>query len=459
MLNKYKRNWTRPFLAGMTGIFLAAAQVAPAAVSPEEAERLKGELMPLGGERAGNDDGTIPEWTGGYTGSGSESSEKPRPDLFADDEPLFSITADNMGEHADKLTDGVKAMFEKYPETYRIDVYETHRTAAAPEWVYENTLKNATRAELVKDTDGGMRPENAHGGIPFPIPQNGEQVIWNHLVSWKGVAEKRRFHGVLGTEDGDHVLTVDAVAEEQYPYYFPDGSVESHNGEIYNIRLINEGPPIRAGEGIVGRNTWGQGEAYVYLTGQRRTRKLPESCCDTPTPATAGVQSFDELRLFSGTTKRFDWEILGKKEMYVPYNSNRMLQAQSDDEFMDEHHLNPEYVRWELHRVWVVEATLKEGQRHQAPRSIYYIDEDTWNAVLADRWDQQDKLWKTLWGIPVVRPDLPATTVMTNGFYDLVSGAWYANGVYNETDLKYVETDRYPTRIFTASGLMSRGLR
>lgn len=458
MLNNYKVKCARPLLVGVAGLLLVTSHMALAAVSPADAERLKNELTPLGAERAGNAAGTIPAWTGGYTEDGIVSNQ-PRPELFADDKPLFSITAQNMSEHADKLTDGTKAMFEKYPQTYRIDVYETHRTAAAPEWVYDNTFDNATSAKLVQDVDGGMRPAGAYGGIPFPIPQNGEEAIWNHLVSWKGVAAKRRFHGVLGTSSGDHVLTVDAVAEEQYPYYFPESSAEAHSGEIYNIRLRNEGPPIRAGEGITGGNTWGVSEAYVYLTGQRRTRRLPESCCDTPTPATAGVQSFDELSVFSGTTKRFDWEILGKKEMYIPSNTNKLLLAKSDDELMAEHHLNPDHIRWELHRVWVVEAKVKDGQRHQAPRSIYYIDEDNWNAVLGDRWDQQGNLWKTVWGLPYVRPDLPGTMVMSSGFYDLVSGAWYANGLYNETEEKYMEVEQYPSRIFTASGLKARGLR
>lgn len=442
------------------GMMILAVQPAFAAVSEAEAMRLKSELTPLGGERAANADGSIPEWNGGLTDYSPVLEAGRRADPFAEDKPLFSITAANVSQYAGKLADGVQAMFKRYPDTYRIDVYETRRTAAAPEWVYENTFKNATQATLVPDEqNGGTKPKDAYGGIPFPIPQNGEEAIWNHLVAWRGTSMNGRFHGVLGTAAGDRVLTVDAVSEEQYPYYVQGGSADSHNGQIYNIRLINEGPPIRAGEGIVGRNTWGHGDAHVYLTGQRRTRKLPESCCDTPTPATAGVQSFDELRVFAGSTKRFDWKLVGKQEMYIPYNSNRSLQPSRDSELMMPHHLNPDHVRWELHRVWVVEATVAKGQRHQAPRNRYYLDEDTWEAVLADRWDQQGELWKTLWTLPIVMPDLPATAGLTNGFYDLVSGAWFANNVYNESNLHRVPVDGHPERIFTAAGLKSRGLR
>lgn len=459
MLFNYKSNLTRPLMASAMGLLLVASPVSMADAKPEEAERLKGELTPLGAIRAGNAEGTIPEWNGGLTDFSPVVKDGRRLDPFEGEKPLFSITAQNMDEHADKLTDGVKAMFNKYPDTYRMDVYKTHRTMAAPEWVYDNTFENATSAELVPADDGGVRPEGAYGGIPFPIPQNGAEVIWNHLLHWKGQALEGRFHGVLGTEDGDHVLTVDGVIEENFPFYFYDGSVDSHNGETWSIRLRNEGPPIRAGEGIVGNMIWGDVETYVYLTGQRRTRKLPESCCDTPTPATAGVQSFDEIRVFSGTLKRFDWEILGKKEIYIPYNSNRILVPDSNEDVMDEHHLNPDYVRWELHRVWAVQATVKDGQRHQAPKSIYYLDEDSWNAVLGDRWDEQGNLWKTLWGISVVQPDIPTTAVMTNGFYDLVSGSWYANNLYNEPNVQSLPVDPFPARIFTPAGLKSRSLR
>ena len=40
---------------------------AVAAVSPDEAAQLGKTLTPTGAEKAGNKDGTIPEWTGGLT--------------------------------------------------------------------------------------------------------------------------------------------------------------------------------------------------------------------------------------------------------------------------------------------------------------------------------------------------------------------------------------------------------
>ncbi|HEY0817321.1 MAG TPA: DUF1329 domain-containing protein, partial [Rhizobacter sp.] len=116
--------------------------------------------------------------------------------------------------------------------------------------------------------------------------------------------------------------------------------------------------------------------------------------------------------------------------------------------------------RWELHRVWVVEATLKPGQRHQAPRSRYYLDEDTWVAVLGDRWDAKGQLWKTLWAHPVVMPDLPATTPQQQwGFHDLLSGAWYASGVVNERNTHYRIVPRRPDSHFTPDAMAGDGVR
>src|SRR5579862_6713465 len=125
---------------------------APAAASSDKLVQLdklamlKNVLTPVGAERAGNADGTIPAWSGGYVTPPSGYREgDPRPDPFAGDKPLFSITAKNLDTYADRLPEGAKALLRKYPD-YRMDVYPTHRSAAAPASVYANIFLNATRA-------------------------------------------------------------------------------------------------------------------------------------------------------------------------------------------------------------------------------------------------------------------------------------------------------------------------
>lgn len=436
---------------------LAILIPAHAAVTPEEAAKLKTELTPLGAERAGNKEGTIPPWTGGYTTplAGFKNGGR-RGDPFAGEKPVLTVNAANMAQHADKLTEGTQALLKKYPQTFRVDVYKTHRTAAAPQWVYDNTFKNATSARMEGEVVKG-----AFGGIPFPLPKSAKEIVANNDLHWRGEAWQTDFRGYLGTATGQRVLSVEGIGDFQMPYY-ASGAADKFDGTYWMIRLVNSGPPVRAGEAVTGRQHLDQDKTavWVYLTGQRRVRKLPNACCDTPTPATAGVASFDEVDVLSGRTDRFDWKIVGKKEMYIPYNSNRMNVPLKDSDLLLAHHLNPDHVRWELHRVWVIEANLRPGQRHQAPKSRYYVDEDTWVAVLGDRWDANGQLWKTLWSHPVVLPDLPATTPQQQwGFNDLVSGTWYASGVVNERQQHYKIVPRRPDSFFTPEAMSGDGVR
>lgn len=430
---------------GIHGIAMAA--------TPEEAAQLGKTLTPLGAEKAGNKDGSIPAWDGGLTKAqgGFKNGGRRDQDPYASEKPLYSITAKNMDQYADKLSDGTKAMLKKHA-SYRIDVYPTHRTAAAPQWVYDYTAKNATSAKLNEN----QFPTGAYGGVPFPIPKNGAEAMWNHLLSWRGDNWQSLIKAYLITSEGKPVMTVDAVAAQSMPYFYKDASPEASNGNYWNIRLVNVGPPIRAGEAILGRLNLDadRDSSYVYLAGQRRTRKLPNACCDTPTPATAGVMTFDEVGVFGGRLDRFDWKLVGKKEIIIPYNTNRSL-AGKDLDLIKGHHLNPDMVRWELHRVWVVEANVKPGVRHVAPKGKYYLDEDTWMAVLGDRWDAKGQLWKTMWQLPMMMPDVPATVGVTFGFYDLLSNTWFANLILNEKSEHYKIMPRYPDATFSPDSLSS----
>lgn len=441
---------------------LSLALSAHAAVSADEAAKLKSTLTPLGAEKAANKEGSIPAWDGGLTKvpAGFVEGGK-RADPYAGEKPLYTVTAKNMDKYADKLTDGVKAMLQRYPDTYRLDVYPTHRTAAAPQWVYDNTLKNATRAKIVAAA-GGAKPEGAYGGVPFPIPKSGEEAIWNHLLRWKGQAWHWDATMYLTTADGKRVLTNNAAAEQMSPYYFKDQPADKFNGDYYLIRLINAGPPIRAGEAIVGRQSINDEKtaSWVYLPGQRRVRKLPNACCDTPSPTTAGLMTFDELEVFSGKIGRFDWKLIGKQEMLIPYNSNKTLLPAKDADVMAKHHMNPEHVRWELHRVWVVESNLKAGERHTVSKSRYYLDEDSWYGVLGDRWDSNGQLWRTMWQLPMVAPELPGVIAKTFGYYELLNGTWFVNGLFNEKREQYRVLDKpYANSLYSPDSLAGEGIR
>ena len=428
-------------------------------VPEEEAGALKTTLTPLGAEKAGNADGTIPAWDGGLTkpAPGFKNGGK-RPDLFPDEKPLFSITSENMGQYAEKLTEGTKALLQKYPGKFRIDVYPTHRTHAAPDWVYENTYKNALNGKI-----DGYEAVNVYGGTPFPIPKSGIEVMWNHLLRWRGTAVFLDFTGYVTTSTGKHVMQLASQNDYNYPYYYLDGTVDSYTGELQLVRSINVGPPIRAGEAITGRlaQEIGKTQTWVYITGQRRVRKLPLSCCDTPTPFSAGLASFDEVDVFTEplSLERFDWKIIGKKEMYIPYNANKHLEPDSPEDILDDRYIKPDYVRWELHRVWVVEASLREGQRHTSPKNLYYIDEDSWIAVLADRWDANNQLWRSLITLPITAPDLPGVMSTAWGYYDLLGGTYFVNVIMTGKKSQYEVMPTYPDRTFTPDAMRGEGVR
>lgn len=451
-------------LARVATMLSALAVMAPtlAGVTANEAARLKGELTPFGAEKAGNKEGTIPAWTGGLTTPppGFRNGGR-RPDPFANEKPTLQITAKNMNQYADKLTEGVKALLQKYPDTYRLDVYPTHRSAAAPQYVYDNTFQNATRATLA-GSDAGPVPKGASGGIPFPIPKNGAEVMLNHKLRWRGESWIKTANNWQVTADGKPVLLSNVTQQNNTPYYFKDAASDKLGDEYWMLRLDTHGPAIRAGEAIIGHlsidetktNTW------VYLVGQRRVRKLPNACCDTPTPAAAGVLSFDEVETFLGRMDRFDWKLVGKKEMYIPYNSNRVLTPTKDSDILGARHLNPDHIRWELHRVWVVEAALKPGQRHTSKKSVYYVDEDSWLAVLADRYDANDKLWRMAYSTPVAMPDVPGQIAFGFGAYDLLAGSYVAMELGAEQKMHYkINATRYPVSFFAPENMAGESVR
>ncbi|MFM0213086.1 DUF1329 domain-containing protein [Paraburkholderia sediminicola] len=438
-----------------------AAAPAHAQVSPDEAAQLKTTLTPFGAERAGSKDGVIPAWTGGDTTvpPGWKSGGR-RPDPFASEKPLFSITSHNYTQYADKLTDGQQALFKKYPD-YRIDVYPTHRTAAAPQWVYDNTLKNATRAKELKD---GYSISDVYGGIPFPIAKNGLQAMWNHILSWRGETWKWDFRVYVTPANGKRFMASDDVVEATNPYYYKDGSLETFKATWFNrLRITTTAPPEHVGEAEL---TWdtldpvGVGpQAWAYLTGQRRVRKLPDAAYDTPSLFTSGISNTDEIYLFTGPMDRYNWKLLGKREMYIPYNNNGTMVPTSDDAIFKERFLNPDHVRWELHRVWVVEATLADGKRHVIPKRRFYLDEDTWRASLADGWDAKGQLWKTFWYLNVDCPDVPGLMPGMFGHYDLLTGEWIANNVMNEKGSQITFPSRWPDNHFTSESLSAEGVR
>lgn len=431
----------------------ALFQMGFAEVSSEEAAKLKSTLTPLGAEKAGNKEGTIPAWDGGLTTvpPGFKNGD-PHPDPFADEKPLFTITSQNMSQYEDKIDEGSQFLLKKYP-SYRMDVYPSHRTAAAPQYVYDNTFQNATRAKL---TNNGLSVEGAYGGIPFPIPKNGNEVMFNHLLSWKGEAAYEDYSIWLIKGDST-VLAVEAENFQQWPYYYKDVPIDKWNGYYWYLRQLSTAPPFKAGECILIKDPvdlYGEGrQAWQYLVGQRRTRRAPSISYDTPDFVSSGQIYFDEAFLFNGALDRYQWKLVGKKEMFIPYNCNKSGLGKIQD-VMGREYVNPDYVRWELHRVWVVDATLAPAKRHVVPKRRFYLDEDTWGAALSIGWDGHGKLWRYIVSLMMAMPEIPATLLTSNAVYNLETGM----RTYFACDL-WKDVPGWPETFFTPASLAGTSVR
>ncbi len=420
-------------LLGLTCL-LSFALVANAAAqaTPEEAARLGKELTPLGAEMAGNADGSIPAWDGGLKATPNHKAGVRHADPFADEKVLFSITAQNMAQYADKLSEGQKEMFKKYPDSFQMDIYPTHRTHSAPQWVYDNTRINATSAELV---DGGNGVTGAWGGTPFPIPKNGAEVVWNHHFRWSGEGDKISYSGYIVNADGSFSTVTGGTAWERYPMYV--GSRDNNENEVYNILVAYGKPARRKGETLAVRDPLNQEKnprkAWQYLVGQRRVRRAPTVAYDTPNSGFSGLSTYDDAFMFNGALDRYDWKLVGKKEIYIPYNSYKGdVYLEDPKEMYPAKHVNTDYMRWELHRVWVVEATVKDGKRHIYGKRLFYIDEDSWVIAMTDSYDGRDKLWRTSLALLKNATELPGTVQRMQIHYDLNKGQYAVNNCQNE---------------------------
>ena len=447
----------------VTGDSLNAGAAAEGVIArtPENIARLGNDLTPMGSPVAGNGD-EIPAWTGGLTREDWPAGYEPglrHPNPFPNDRPEFVITGENYQDYADRLSAGQIATFERYPETYFMRVYPTRRSASFPERVYEATIENAATAESVSNGEGVV---NASVGFPFPLPQSPHQLIWNHKLKFKGVGGTRYNNQVAPTTSGAYQLV--KLREEILGLYYKTGATieEINNILLYFFQEV-ESPARLAGNILLVHETLNQIEqprqAWIYNPGQRRVRRAPNVAYDNPGTASDGLRTNDMTDMFNGAMDRYNWEIIGKKEMYVPYNS---YEAHSGDVQVDEltmaGHLNPEYMRYELHRVWIIDARLKEGTRHIHPRRTFYLDEDSYQIMLTDHYDQRGQLWRASEAHSVNYYDVPTfwTTIETH--MDLLSGRYVAVGLDNQDPVNTFNVELSPSN-YTPQALRTRGRR
>lgn len=452
-----------PCLSLLVGMMIGAP--ATAAVSAAEAAKLGNELTPLGAEKAGNADGSIPAWDGGLTsptqaGFANFKPGQHHPDPYAGDKPLYTVTAANMGQYANKLTEGHKKLLLTYRNTYKMIVYPTHRSGAAPQRIYDATKRIAATAELAKDGNGVVK---AGEGIPFPIPKSGVEVFWNHVLRYRGDVIVRNIGQAPVTASGDYTM-VKFHDETMVAYSLAGAKSENLNNIIAYFIQETTAPARLAGEILLVHETLDQSienrKAWVYNPGQRRVRRAPNVAFDNPGTNADNLRTSDQFDMYNGSPERYDWTLVGKKELLVPYNSYKLhSNTLKYTDILKKNHINQDLARYELHRVWVVDSKLKPGQSHLYSRRTLYVDEDSWQILAVDCYDTRGQLYRVQEGHVINYYDVPAIWTVVETVYDLSNGRYLALGMDNEEARSRDFSQKRTEADFTTAALQRRGVR
>jgi hypothetical protein len=418
-------------LTGALALALMSGQ-GLAKVSPQEADKLGKDLTPIGAEKGPSADGTIPAWTP-EPRRGALAGEFPNNPKLDVEKPLFTITKANMAQYADKLSEGHKKLLNSY-DSYKLNVYKSHRLIPWPAEIYKATKENATTCEL----QGTDLLNGCTLGFPFPIPKSGAEVIWNHKLKWRGEAVTRYNNQMIVQPNGQYQLTK-LVEDVTFGYASIKKPLPLKPGQGEFLKYLSKtvSPPRLAGTFILVHEKMGIGAegraAWLYSPGLKRIRRAPTVCCDNPYEGTDGHQFYDQVDMFNGALERYNWKLIGKKEMYIPYNSNRI--AGNKTKYKDlarPRHLNQDLPRYELHRVWIVEADIKPGTSHTFKKRRLYVDEDGWTIAMTDNYDNRDQLYQFQEGHIISAPNLLAATTVPEIIYHFTSGRYFVTAAWNE---------------------------
>jgi len=444
----------------LCGVFATGSSLAK--TSAENVAKLGAELTPIGAEKAGNADGSIPAWDGGITSApAGYTPGMHHPDPFAADAVKFTIDKSNIDKYKSNLSAGQVALFDTYPDTFKMNIYPTRRSASYPDFIYDATKKYAASAELIKDGNG---IKNTAIGIPFPMPETGLEVIWNHILRYRGLSISR-FGGQAAPTAGGSYNVVGFDEKLLVKYSEKDATPESlqESNILFKFKQKVTQPARLAGTALLVHETMDQiltpRQAWTYNTGQRRVRRAPNVAYDAPGTASDSLRTTDDFDMFNGSPNRYTWELKGKTELYIPYNSYKLhSDSLKYDDILKAGHVNPEHVRYEKHRVWVVEANLKEGTRHIYKKRVFYIDEDSWQIHVADIYDNRDQLYRVAMAHGLNYYEVQTHWSTLDVYHDLNSRRYLAIGLDNEEKM-YDFSKPFKNVEFTSNALKRDGRR
>ena len=414
------------------GILLlaACASQSQAKVDETQASRLGQDLTPLGAERSANASGSIPAWTGGVQPPAGYSVGMHHPDPYAADPVLYRVDSSNAAQYAALLPEGLRALIERYPD-FHLRVFPSRRSAAAPQRIYDETRDNAVSAELIANGNG---IKGAVAGIPFPLPQDGMEVIWNHILHYKGEQTHMINNQAVVINGRANLIKRDRHIYYVYNREGMDKAQLDNTLLYYKYRVT--APAKLSGTSLVVQDPMDQvlaiRKAWRYSPSDRRVRRLPSLAYDSLQPDTSGLATADVVDSFNGAPDRYEWKLVGKREMLVPYNSYAVHQQGIPyDSIVGPRTLNPELLRYEQHRVWIVEATLRKGFSHPYDMRRFYIDEDSWQILAVDLFDENNELIGLQESHPISYYEVPMFGSTLETLYHLKDGNYFVDGLDN----------------------------
>jgi hypothetical protein len=356
-------------LLAFLGVLLGAMAMSAAAADPAH--------TPVGAEWAGNAAGTIPAWSGGQRKpSVVWQAGRGYVDPFADEKPIYTVDTGTLTRYREQVSAGLQQVLLRQP-AFRMPVYPTHRTAAY--------------AEQPSGRGGSVVARDA---VPYPKPRNGLEAITNHLLRDLGGGVERSFDSFVVRPHGSPLqigFHDRRVYDENFDQRMPDrlfsylGYFLSPDDLVGTIYLVHEPNPLTAED----RKAW------IYNAGQRRVRRAPDLAYDNQQNGSDGLAVVDQYDGYNGRPDRYDWQLLGKRELLVPYNNHRIGDKRVPySQIVRKGSPNADLLRFELHRVWMVEARVKTGQSHVYERRVFYLDEDSWSVLLSEAYDSRGQLWR-----------------------------------------------------------------
>lgn len=405
------------------------ASAAMADVPANVANRLGQDLTPMGAEKAGSSAG-VGSWSGQrIDGSallqGYDGGALPNP--YASDKPLYTITAANAGDYDAQLTTGQKAMLATYPDTFKLNVYESRRSCTYPDFVYKAAKRNA---EVGKVVDGGNGISESIMASPFPIPSSALEIVWNHTLRYRGERVARDFNYAAPTASGDYTLT---YTRDEIVFSYSDAQ-NSRAEDLNNISIwfvaYTSAPARRAGNVVLVHETLNMAKegrkAWTYSPGTRRVRRAPNIAYDNPVTNGDGLGTSDQYDGYNGAPDRYDWTVAEKAEKLSQQNNYQAVLTPYE-ELLQAGHANQDVMRYELRRQWVVEGNLKGNARHIYAKRVLRMDEDSSQMSAGEMYDGRGELWRIqeIGQAPDYRPEAQVCWTTGGEFtYDLLAGRY-----------------------------------